>query len=121
MKPLLLIVFLVSGTLGARAQQYPKVEIIQPTDSARMLQKGSMFLSPGLHFLPQDNMPCLAPDMTGLQAMPNAWSGGRDLKNAPGVISPNPARPFRYEYRPERKKAPAPPRARERKKDLVTG
>ena len=109
MKPLLLIVFVVFGALHSRAQQYPKVDIIQPTDSLRMLLKTGAYLTPGLHHLPQDRMPCLVPEMTDLEAMPNAWSGAKDLKNAPGVISPSPGQPFRYDYRPGKKTAPREP------------
>jgi hypothetical protein len=30
-------------------------------------------LNPGIYYLPQDNMPCLAPDTKDIAAIPNAW------------------------------------------------
>lgn len=33
----------------------------------------SMKQAPGIHYLPQDNMPCLVPDTKDMAAIPNAW------------------------------------------------
>jgi hypothetical protein len=51
---------------------------------------------PGIHRLPQDNMPCIVPDMNATVAIPNTWKGEKRLpfRGAPPQV-PNPAKPFR--------------------------
>ncbi|HEU4472176.1 MAG TPA: hypothetical protein VFR58_13885 [Flavisolibacter sp.] len=54
-------------------------------------------LAPGVHFLPQDGMPCLVPDVSGIAAIPNAWSvttvQGKKAERPMGAI-PNPSVPL---------------------------
>lgn len=50
---------------------------------------------PGVHHLPQDNMPCLIPDPTATVSIPNAWAGEIKVPytgNPPHI--PNAAKPF---------------------------
>lgn len=50
---------------------------------------------PGVHRLPQDNMPCIVPDTKNIAAMPNAWKGAVKVpyrSNPPQI--PNPALPI---------------------------
>ena len=51
---------------------------------------------PGIHRLPQDNMPCVVPDTRLSVAIPNLWAGKVEVpfKNKPPRI-PNPAKPFK--------------------------
>jgi hypothetical protein len=44
-------------------------------DTARQLSNFALLLKPGVHHLPQDNMPCLVPDPNATVAIPNAWRG----------------------------------------------
>jgi hypothetical protein len=51
---------------------------------------------PGIHRLPQDNMPCIVPDPGASVAIPNVWAGKTKVPfrgNAPRI--PNPAKPFK--------------------------
>jgi hypothetical protein len=52
---------------------------------------------PGIHRLPQDNMPCIVPDMNATVAIPNTWRGEKKIpfRGAQPQI-PNPAKPFRF-------------------------
>ena len=48
------------------------------SDTAKQYAKPELFLThpkPGVHRLPQDNMPCIVPDLSASVAMPNAWKG----------------------------------------------
>ena len=122
MKPLLLIAFsLFAGAL--KAQTEPKVEILQPTDSAgRVLSLLALQpMVPGVHLLPQDRMPCLVPETANLVPMPNAWTPGKNpsLKNAPGILSPTPGRPRVYPLQPQ--PAPKKPSAPKKSKGPVEG
>lgn len=51
---------------------------------------------PGTHSLPQDNMPCIVPDMNATVAIPNTWKGEKKIPFK-GVQPqmPNPVKPFR--------------------------
>ncbi|HEV7333207.1 MAG TPA: hypothetical protein VGN63_19385 [Flavisolibacter sp.] len=56
---------------------------------------------PGIHRLPQDNMPCIVPDMNATVAIPNTWKGEKSVPfrgTQPRI--PNRAKPFNF--RPER-------------------
>lgn len=51
--------------------------------------------TPGIHHLPQDNMPCLVPDLNTTVAIPNAWGEIKVPFNSKTQRIPNPAKPFR--------------------------
>lgn len=96
MKRLPLLLAACSGLLAAHAQnemgklpnfadqidalkkfrRYP-LEMAQ-SDTAKQLSMPELLLThpkPGVHRLPQDNMPCIIPDLNASVAMPNAWKG----------------------------------------------
>lgn len=56
---------------------------------------------PGVHALPQDNMPCIVPDMNTVIAIPNGWKGHTQVPftGRPPKM-PNPSKPLII--RPER-------------------
>ena len=69
-------------------------------DTAKLLN-GTAFLKdrkPGVHRLPQDNMPCIVSDSTKTVKIPNAWKGSLRVpyKSKPPQI-PN---PNRQQWRP---------------------
>src|SRR5688572_6830968 len=54
-----------------------KTWVAPKTDTAKLLD-GAPFLQnrkPGVHRLPQDNMPCIVPDSTKTVRVPNVWKG----------------------------------------------
>ncbi|HEY1022352.1 MAG TPA: hypothetical protein VGE06_08555 [Flavisolibacter sp.] len=52
---------------------------------------------PGIHRLPQDNMPCIVPDMNATVAIPNTWKGEKKIpfRGAQPQI-PNPKKRFNF-------------------------
>jgi hypothetical protein len=64
-------------------------------DTSKLLD-GTAFLEhrkPGVHRLPQDNMPCIVPDSTKTVRIPNTWKGSLRVpyRSKPPQI-PNPGR-----------------------------
>ena len=52
---------------------------------------------PGVHRLPQDNMPCIVPDMNATVAIPNTWKGEKKIPfRGAQPQMPNPGKPFRF-------------------------
>ncbi len=50
---------------------------------------------PGIHRLPQDNMPCIVPDRNATVAIPNTWKGEKKIPfRGTRPQMPNPAKPF---------------------------
>jgi hypothetical protein len=114
MKPLLLLLAACFGCLVVKAQdeagklpnfaddidalknlQRYSLGMVQK-DTARQLMRPELFPNhpkPGVHRLPQDNMPCLVPDLNASVAMPNVWKGktGVPFQGKPPQI-PNPSK-----------------------------
>ena len=108
MKPLLLIIFYMLS-VGTMAQEWkpdiPKELIVtqrpgiqlhwtpQQRDSLiKRFSIGMAKMGSGIHYLPQDGMPCIVPDTEDIVAIPNAWS----KVEVPFIYKiPNPALPNR--------------------------
>jgi hypothetical protein len=64
-----------------RKQFNSRVQFERPIYKDSIIKKLKDFYSmkqkPGVHYLPQDNMPCLVPDTNDIAAIPNAWPNTR--------------------------------------------
>ncbi len=58
-------------------------------------------IEPGIYYMPQDNMPCLVPDVRDLAAIPNGWPNVQ-LPFKSGI--PNPGLPQQPLPEPQRNK-----------------
>jgi hypothetical protein len=70
------------------------LETKRDTTTLELLKRLSLSpRKPGIYALPQDNMPCIIPDLSGTVAIPNLWKGKTKVpyKSSPPLI-PNPLR-----------------------------
>lgn len=111
MRRLLLLLFGSIVCFAVRAQQEVKKQTKDALSDAftnyfdKKKDTGSLTLpktlylvnpKPGIHRLPQDNMPCLVPDPNAMVAIPNLWKGETKVPFKGGSPRiPNPARPLR--------------------------
>ena len=67
------------------------------TDTVEIVKPKAYLVSPkpGIHRLPQDNMPCIVPDLNATVTIPNGWGSKPEVpfrSNPPRM--PNRAKPF---------------------------
>jgi hypothetical protein len=90
----LVAAFFVSTACFGQTQPHLKAELKFKLDSnGNSLLKSfpSAVMAPGIHFLPQDNMPCVVPDTREIVPIPNGWKGEISPRfNPPAPAIPNP-------------------------------
>jgi hypothetical protein len=77
--------------------QYKKRDGV--TDTAGLVRPKAYLVNPkpGIHRLPQDNMPCLVPDLNATVAIPNGWGDKTEVPfRGKSPRLPNPAKPFKF-------------------------
>lgn len=100
----LLLIFL-SGYFISVSAQMPDLNFkFKKLDGhVYILDSGERIFTPGVHFLPQDGMPCIVPETVTLGNIPNAWNGKRILFNDKIPNPYNDGKGQHFEYRLFRK------------------